>query len=90
MLFRSNDTATTEIYTTQYTLSLHDALPSFDSTVILPRPAACADDTASDSAAANIAKAIDLPTFFPTLSSKLAGTNHLNIMVLLLQVEHFS
>ena len=27
MLFRSNDTATTEIYTAQYTLSLHDALP---------------------------------------------------------------
>ena len=27
MLFRSNDTATTEIYTTEVTLSLHDALP---------------------------------------------------------------
>ena len=27
MLFRSNDTATTEIYTTVHTLSLHDALP---------------------------------------------------------------
>ena len=27
MLFRSNDTATTEIYTGYYTLSLHDALP---------------------------------------------------------------
>ena len=27
MLFRSNDTATTEIYTMVYTLSLHDALP---------------------------------------------------------------
>ena len=27
MLFRSNDTATTEIYTRPYTLSLHDALP---------------------------------------------------------------
>ena len=27
MLFRSNDTATTEIYTTANTLSLHDALP---------------------------------------------------------------
>ena len=27
MLFRSNDTATTEIYTAYYTLSLHDALP---------------------------------------------------------------
>ena len=27
MLFRSNDTATTEIYTQQDTLSLHDALP---------------------------------------------------------------
>ena len=27
MLFRSNDTATTEIYTRLYTLSLHDALP---------------------------------------------------------------
>ena len=27
MLFRSNDTATTEIYTGSYTLSLHDALP---------------------------------------------------------------
>ena len=27
MLFRSNDTATTEIYTRKATLSLHDALP---------------------------------------------------------------
>ena len=27
MLFRSNDTATTEIYTQRYSLSLHDALP---------------------------------------------------------------
>ena len=27
MLFRSNDTATTEIYTLWHTLSLHDALP---------------------------------------------------------------
>ena len=27
MLFRSNDTATTEIYTNLNTLSLHDALP---------------------------------------------------------------
>ena len=27
MLFRSNDTATTEIYTVMNTLSLHDALP---------------------------------------------------------------
>ena len=27
MLFRSNDTATTEIYTPVNTLSLHDALP---------------------------------------------------------------
>ena len=27
MLFRSNDTATTEIYTPTNTLSLHDALP---------------------------------------------------------------
>ena len=27
MLFRSNDTATTDIYTTANTLSLHDALP---------------------------------------------------------------
>ena len=29
MLFRSNDTATTEIYTRMHTLSLHDALPIF-------------------------------------------------------------
>ena len=29
MLFRSNDTATTEIYTRRHTLSLHDALPIF-------------------------------------------------------------
>ena len=32
MLFRSNDTATTEIYTDYYTLSLHDALPIFKPT----------------------------------------------------------
>ena len=31
MLFRSNDTATTEIYTGPYTLSLHDALPILQS-----------------------------------------------------------
>ena len=30
MLFRSNDTATTEIYTQRDTLSLHDALPIAD------------------------------------------------------------
>ena len=30
MLFRSNDTATTDIYTDRYTLSLHDALPITD------------------------------------------------------------
>ena len=29
MLFRSNDTATTEIYTVSDTLSLHDSLPIF-------------------------------------------------------------
>ena len=29
MLFRSNDTATTEIYTEENTLSLHDSLPIF-------------------------------------------------------------
>ena len=32
MLFRSNDTATTEIYTEENTLSLHDALPIFQVT----------------------------------------------------------
>ena len=36
MLFRSNDTSTTEIYTDYYTLSLHDALPI--SAYRLPRP----------------------------------------------------
>ena len=35
MLFRSNDTATTEIYTRPYTLSLHDALPIYDKKVPL-------------------------------------------------------
>ena len=30
MLFRSNDTATTEIYTVTNTLSLHDALPLWE------------------------------------------------------------
>ena len=33
MLFRSNDTATTEIYTVEHTLSLHDALPIFPLTM---------------------------------------------------------
>ena len=32
MLFRSNDTATTEIYTWYDTLSLHDALPIYEPT----------------------------------------------------------
>ena len=34
MLFRSNDTATTEIYTTRNTLSLHDALPILPAFII--------------------------------------------------------
>ena len=33
MLFRSNDTATTEIYTVMNTLSLHDALPIFEAAI---------------------------------------------------------
>ena len=37
MLFRSNDTATTEIYTTLDTLSLHDALPISGPRVISAR-----------------------------------------------------
>ena len=36
MLFRSNDTATTEIYTEENTLSLHDALPICWVTLTLP------------------------------------------------------
>ena len=36
MLFRSNDTATTEIYTLLYTLSLHDALPISGVVVRMP------------------------------------------------------
>ena len=35
MLFRSNDTATTEIYTRPNTLSLHDALPIYDDDFLL-------------------------------------------------------
>ena len=41
MLFRSNDTATTEIYTQRDTLSLHDALPiwmEFWAAVMATRP----------------------------------------------------
>ena len=38
MLFRSNDTATTEIYTVGNTLSLHDALPISGVTSPLPLP----------------------------------------------------
>ena len=34
MLFRSNDTATTEIYTLSDTLSLHDALPICDAGLV--------------------------------------------------------
>ena len=37
MLFRSNDTATTEIYTTEDTLSLHDALPISGGVEVLSR-----------------------------------------------------
>ena len=37
MLFRSNDTATTEIYTVEHTLSLHDALPIVDTLAELTR-----------------------------------------------------
>ena len=35
MLFRSNDTATTEIYTTEDTLSLHDALPIYQTIAVV-------------------------------------------------------
>ena len=35
MLFRSNDTATTEIYTGEDTLSLHDALPIYVGLAVL-------------------------------------------------------
>ena len=42
MLFRSNDTATTEIYTRKDTLSLHDALPIYTAhrsdSLALPHP----------------------------------------------------
>ena len=38
MLFRSNDTATTEIYTTTDTLSLHDALPILPPCALLLAP----------------------------------------------------
>ena len=38
MLFRSNDTATTEIYTRAYTLSLHDALPVFSAAEVTAAP----------------------------------------------------
>ena len=38
MLFRSNDTATTEIYTRLYTLSLHDALPLSTGRQVSVRP----------------------------------------------------
>ena len=51
MLFRSNDTATTEIYTTHNTLSLHDALPiSFQSptSVALPFNVTVDDLVAAD------------------------------------------
>ena len=44
MLFRSNDTATTEIYTACYTLSLHDALPISDKEMA---PALAPPDTAN-------------------------------------------
>ena len=37
MLFRSNDTATTEIYTVMNTLSLHDALPIWKALNYSPR-----------------------------------------------------
>ena len=52
MLFRSNDTATTEIYTRLYTLSLHDALPIFVEATCtgykLPAPTRLADRYADD------------------------------------------
>ena len=42
MLFRSNDTATTEIYTQFDTLSLHDALPTSVATAIIVGGIICA------------------------------------------------
>ena len=45
MLFRSNDTATTEIYTTTDTLSLHDALPICGSLELPPAPEYLASQT---------------------------------------------
>ena len=52
MLFRSNDTATTEIYTPSYTLSLHDALPIFaPGSSITSQEAASLDEIAGKMAA---------------------------------------
>ena len=45
MLFRSNDTATTEIYTNLNTLSLHDALPIYLPNELLSAVYMFADDT---------------------------------------------
>ena len=52
MLFRSNDTATTEIYTRPYTLSLHDALPI--SGGMIPKVENCIDAVNSGVEAATI------------------------------------
>ena len=41
MLFRSNDTATTEIYTSVHTLSLHDALPITEASVSAEPSVSC-------------------------------------------------
>ena len=60
MLFRSNDTATTEIYTSVNTLSLHDALPTWTGTVPHRPPTAppTAQFSSDDRAASSLLVAI--------------------------------
>ena len=48
MLFRSNDTATTEIYTPRLTLSLHDALPISPAAVTSQSGGSCMIVVATD------------------------------------------
>ena len=47
MLFRSNDTATTEIYTQACTLSLHDALPIPSQREATQKPSTAAPETST-------------------------------------------
>ena len=72
MLFRSNDTATTEIYTVPYTLSLHDALPISDARALLLRHRLRAGDAVQLASCLYLQREMNQPLPFVAFDDRLA------------------